>query len=88
MLLVAGAFVHAKTGAFVPLKTAARVLVAVGLCLGVGLVMPHFGRLATPVAAAVVAALYVALLAATGELGAADFAMLRAIGGKRAARAA
>jgi stage V sporulation protein B len=83
-LVFAGSLVRAKTGAFVPLWTAARVLVALGLCFAIGLMMPRVGRLATPVCGALVGALYVAVLVATGEIRSADFAMVRTLTRRRA----
>jgi len=68
----------------VPLVTAARVLLAIGLCLVLGFVMPRAGRLATPAVAALVALAYLGILVVTGELRAADLAMIRALGTKRA----
>jgi stage V sporulation protein B len=85
-LLVAGAIVQARTGAFVPLATGLRVLVAVGVCLALGFVMPRVGRLATPIVAAIVGALYAGILVATKELRATDLALVRALGSKRAPR--
>ncbi len=85
-LVVAGAIVHAKTGAFVPLATAGRVIVAVGLCFELGFILPRVGRLATPVVAALVAILYAAILVATRELRGTDLALVRAVGAKKAAR--
>jgi stage V sporulation protein B len=85
-LLVAGTIVHARTGAFVPFATGVRVLVAVGVCLGLGFVMPRVGRLATPLVAAVVGVLYAGILVATKELRATDLALVRARGTQRAPR--
>jgi stage V sporulation protein B len=85
-LVVAGAIVRAKTGAFVPLATGVRVLLAVGACLGIGFAMPRFGLLATPVIAAAVALVYAGILVATRELRSADVALVRALGAKRSAR--
>jgi stage V sporulation protein B len=82
-LIVAGAIVRARTGAFVPVATGVRVLLAVGACLGIGFAVPRFGLLATPVIAAAVALVYAGILVATRELSSADFAMLRALGAKR-----
>jgi stage V sporulation protein B len=81
-LVVAGALVRSHAGAFVPVATAVRVLVAVAACTALGFVMPCFGRLVTPLVALVVAGVYAALLVGTGEVGRADLAMLRAIRSK------
>jgi hypothetical protein len=60
-----------------------RVPFALGCCLCLGLVMPRVGRLVTPVVALLIGAAYAALLAVTGEIGRADFAMVRALASKR-----
>jgi hypothetical protein len=57
---------------------------AIGVCLGLGLAIPRVGRLATPLLASAIGALYVGILVATRELRAVDLSMLRAIGAKRA----
>ena len=76
-VLVAGWLVRKIAGAFVPAATAARVLLTVGVCAGVGMVLPPVGRLLTPVVGAAVAAFYLVLLVATRELRAADLEALR-----------
>ena len=82
-LVVAGAIVRARAGAFVPFATAARVGVALAVCTAAGFAMPRFGRLLTPVMALVVAAAYGVLLVVTGEIGRADLALLRTLRSKR-----
>jgi stage V sporulation protein B len=83
-LLVAGTIVRAQTGAFVPLATGVRVLLALGVCLGIGFAIPRVGRLATPAVAGGIAALYVGILVAVRELGADDLTMVKALRAKRA----
>jgi stage V sporulation protein B len=78
-LLVASAVVRRDAGAFVPVATVARVGLALGTCVAAGFFMPRFGRLLTPVVALGVALLYLGLLVATRELGAADIAMVRSV---------
>jgi stage V sporulation protein B len=78
-LVVAGAIVRARAGAFVPLATAIRVGLAIAVCTAVGFAMPRFGRLVTPAVSVVVAVLYVAILAVTGEVGRQDLAMARSL---------
>ena len=85
-LLIAGFTVQRWTGAFVPLATAARVVVAVAICTIAGAYMPHFGKLVTPLLAIAIASLYVILLLATRELGRDDLASVRMMIGKRGAR--
>ncbi len=82
-LVVAGAIVRARAGAFVPFATGVRVAVALAACTALGFVMPCFGRLVTPVVALVVAGAYGLLLVVTGEIGPADLALVRAIRAKR-----
>ena len=78
-LVVAGLLVQRATGAFVPPATAVRVRVALGACVAVGLVVPRLGKLVTPVAAAVVAAAFLAVLVVTREVGSADLAMVKGV---------
>jgi stage V sporulation protein B len=80
---VAGVLVYRQTRAFVPLRTALRVGAAVLVCVGVGLVLPRVGRFATMGLAGGVAALYVAFLTLTGELGKEDLAVARAVLGRK-----
>jgi stage V sporulation protein B len=82
-LVLAGAIVRARTGAFVPFATGVRVGIALAACTAAGFAMPCFGRLVTPVVALVVAGAYALLLVVTGEIGPADLAMVRAIRAKR-----
>ncbi len=82
-LVVAGAMVRARAGAFVPVATAVRVGVALALCTALGFAMPRFGRMVTPLIALVVAGTYAVFLVVTGEIGAADLALVRAVRAKR-----
>jgi hypothetical protein len=82
-LLVASAVVRKGAGAFVPGATAARVGIALGSCVALGFFLPRFGRLLTPAVAAAVGLLYLGLLVAMRELGAADVAMVRSLGRRR-----
>jgi stage V sporulation protein B len=68
MAIAAGFLVRARTGAFLALGTGLRVGAALAACIAVGLYAPRFGRLVTPVVALLVAAAYVGVLVATGEL--------------------
>jgi stage V sporulation protein B len=82
-LVVGWILVRARTGAFVPAMTAARTGIGLAVCVGLGLVMPRVGRLVTPLLAVVVGAVYVAILVATREVGAADLAMVNALVSKK-----
>ncbi len=79
LTVVAGALVRARTGAFLPPRTAARVGVALAACIAVGLKAPRFGRIVTPGVAAAVAVGFLGMLLATGELTAADKALVKAL---------
>jgi hypothetical protein len=83
-MVVGGFLVKAATGAFVPPKTAVRVGGVVAALVALGVFTPRFGRLLTPVVAAVVAGVYLVLLVVVGELSGKDRAMLGALRGKRA----
>jgi stage V sporulation protein B len=78
-LVVAGMLVRARTGAFVPVKTALRAGVGLAACIALGFVTPRFGRLMTPVVAAAIGAVYLGLLVVTGEIGKADLALVRSV---------
>ncbi len=78
-LVVAGLTVRRTTGGFVPPRTFARVGLGVGLALVLGTVMPRFGRLVTPPLAAAVAAAYLVVLLAAGELTKDDLASVRSL---------
>jgi stage V sporulation protein B len=82
-LVVAGAIVRARAGAFVPFATGARVGLALAVCTAAGFAMPRFGRLVTPAVALVIAAAYGVMLVMTGEIGPADLALVRAIRSRR-----
>jgi stage V sporulation protein B len=78
-LVVAGAVVRRRTGAFVPGTTILRTGLALVVCAAVGLVSPRASRLATPCLALAVAALYFAVLVVTREIGRADLAMVKGL---------
>jgi stage V sporulation protein B len=78
-LALASAMVRRRAGAFVGGATALRVGLAVAACLALGLALPRFGRWLTPIVAAGVGLAYLALLVATGEIGAADRTMLASL---------
>jgi stage V sporulation protein B len=82
-LVVAGAVVRARAGAFVPFATGVRVGLALAVCTAVGFAMPRFARLVTPAVALVIAAAYGVMLVVTGEIGPTDLALVRTIRSKR-----
>lgn len=63
-------------GAFIPLKTAIRVGIAVGLAAVAGLYTPPFGKIATLAVAPLLALAYLGLLATTREIGGSDLALV------------
>jgi len=84
--LSAAFFVYRATGTVAPPLTLVRVLLGVGVAVAVGRVLPHAGKIVTPVYAVLVALAYVLILLVTRELAAADLATLRAVATKRGAR--
>lgn len=84
--LSAAFFVYRAAGAVAPPLALLRVLVALGIAVAVGRVLPHAGKILTPVYAALVALVYVVVLLVTRELGARDVATIRAVVSKRRAR--
>lgn len=81
---VGGVLLRAQVGAFVRPLSLARVLVAVGLTVAVGRLVPPLPRLAAPLVALAMAAVYVGLLVLSGEVGRPELALARATLGKRA----
>jgi len=84
--LSAAFFVHRAAGAVAPPLTLVRVLFGVGCAATLGRLLPHAGKIVTPVYAALVALAYLLILLVTRELAASDLATLRAVVGKRSAR--
>ena len=78
-LVAAGLLVRRLTGAFGPAATFLRVGGVLALGTFVGTRLPVFGKLLTPVMAALVVVAYLVLLVVTGELGKDDLALVRAV---------
>ncbi|HEY2517865.1 MAG TPA: lipopolysaccharide biosynthesis protein [Polyangiaceae bacterium] len=76
---LAAARVTQVAGAFIPVKTAARVAVGVALALVAGFRLPSVGKLLTPIEAAGIGVLFVGILAGLGELGSEDLALVTAL---------
>lgn len=72
-----------SAGAFLPMATLARVLVAVGLSVALGSQLPWLGKALVLPEVALVATLYAVVLVATRELTRADVALVRAALGRR-----
>jgi stage V sporulation protein B len=84
--LSAAYFVYRAAGAVAPPLSLLRVLVAVTVAVGVGRMLPHAGKMVTPVYAALVGLSYVFILLVTRELAGKDLATIRAVVSKRRAR--
>jgi stage V sporulation protein B len=84
--LSAAFFVYRAAGAVAPPLTLARVAVAMAIAISVGRVLPHAGKILTPVYAVAVGVAYVVILLASRELGPHDLETVRAVVSKRRAR--
>lgn len=81
---VAGGLVlHRAAGGFVAPATLARVLVALGIAVSVGARLPWAGKLLVVPEVALVAGIYVAVLVALREVGAADLVRIKQVLGRR-----
>ena len=69
-----GLVLYRVAGGFVPAATLLRVVGAIGVTIALGSRLPWLGKLFVPLEALAVAALYVAILVLTRELGRADLA--------------
>jgi stage V sporulation protein B len=77
---IVGSVVLVRTaGAFAPAVTIARVLAAIGITVVVASRLPWLGKPGVLIEAALMAALYVVVLVATGELGKRDLATVRGV---------
>ena len=84
--LSAAFFVYRAAGAVAPPLAVVRVLIAVAGATAVGRVLPHAGKILTPVYAVLVACVYVCILLVTRELGVNDLNIVREVVSKRRAR--
>lgn len=85
--LVVGVFVLRRAaGAFIPAGTALRVGGAAVLAFFIGLRMPTFGKVMTPIVAAAAGVLYLVLLVVTRELKKEDLALALSIAKRRRAK--
>ena len=80
----AGVVLHRTAGGFVSAATVGRVLLALGVAVGVGSRLPWLGKVVVPFEALLVAALYVAVLVVTRELGKADLSRVLTVVRRRA----
>lgn len=82
---VTGALLYRRLGAFLPLRTVARVIVAIGAAMAVGHVLEMPSPLMTLVESAIVGLVFLVTLVVTRELGKADLRAIVAIRAKRGA---
>jgi stage V sporulation protein B len=73
-----------RLGAFLPLLSVVRVLVATAVAIAVGRVLPLHGKLMALVAAVIVGAVFLIVLVVTRELGTRDLEAIKAVRRKRA----
>jgi len=69
--------------AFIPVTTAARVVLALGVSIAVGTRLPRVGRLVVPFEAIALAAVYLVVLVVSRELTGSDAQLLRALAGRK-----
>jgi stage V sporulation protein B len=75
--------VKTTAGSFAPPKTLVRTALALGAAISAGYFMPWMGRVLVPLQAAAVAAVYLAVAIALGELTRADLATIGAVLGRK-----
>ena len=80
---VTGYMLVRRLGAFLPVLSLVRVVVAVAVAIGVGRVLPFRSPLASLVEAAVIGVVFLVVLVATRELGKRDLDAIRAVRTKR-----
>jgi O-antigen/teichoic acid export membrane protein len=80
---LAGWALHKQLGAFVPILSVARVMIATAAAIGVGHVIPFETPLLSLVEAAVVGVVFLAVLVVIGELGKKDLSAIAAVRKKR-----
>jgi len=83
--VLTGVVLQRRLGAFVPVLSLVRVVVASAVAIAVGRVLPLHGKLMSLVAAAIVGCVFLAVLVATRELGKRDLDAIKAVRRKRAA---
>ncbi len=82
--LLTGFALYRALGAFLPLLSVIRVLIATAIAIGVGHVLPLHGKLMALVAAVIVGVVFLAVLVITRELGTRDLEAIKAVRRKRA----
>jgi stage V sporulation protein B len=82
--IISGWTLHRHLGAFLPLKSVARIALATAAAIAVGRIWPFHGKLMTLVAAGVVAIVFLVMLVASRELGKRDLEAIKLVRRKRA----
>jgi len=82
--VITGFVVKRKLGAFLPLVSLVRILVAGAVAIAVGRFVPVHGKLMALVVAAMVAVVFLVILVVTRELGTRDLEAIKAVRRKRA----
>jgi len=82
--LLTGFALWRALGAFLPIVSVVRVLVASAIAIAVGRVLPLHGRIMALVAAVIVGVVFFAVLVITRELGRRDLEAIKAVRRKRA----
>jgi stage V sporulation protein B len=81
--VVAAVILHRVAGGYVAIASLVRVLGAGAITVAIGTRLPWLGKPIALVEAAAVAGVYLALLVVTGEIGKADLAAVKAVGGRK-----
>jgi len=82
--IAGGILMRKRLGAFLPILSLVRILIATGAALAVGRFLPLHGKLMTLAEAVVVGLTFLVVLVVTGELGKRDLDAIRAVRKKRA----
>jgi stage V sporulation protein B len=82
--ILTGIVLKRRLGAFLPVLSVARIVLAIAVGLAVGRVLPFHGKLMSLVEAAIVAVVFLVVLVVTRELGTRDLEAIKAVRRKRA----
>ncbi len=70
--IISGLAIRRAFGAFLPMLTLARVIIAIGVCMGLARIIPDRGKLMTLAETALMGLIFLGVLVLTRELGKAD----------------
>ena len=82
--ILTGIVLKRRLGAFLPILSVVRIVLAIAVGLAVGRVLPFHGKLMSLVEAAIVAVVFLVVLVVTRELGTRDLEAIKAVRRKRA----